>query len=72
MLAAQRQELILERLRRDGSVRVTDLVTSLAVSDMTIRRDLDALEGRGALRKVHGGAVASEGPRTEEPGFQAK
>lgn len=72
MLAAQRQELILDRLRQDGSVRVTDLVASLAVSDMTIRRDLDTLEGRGALRKVHGGAVAPEGPRTEEPGFQAK
>ncbi|MBR8743645.1 DeoR/GlpR family DNA-binding transcription regulator [Nocardiopsis sp. MG754419] len=72
MLAAQRQELILDRLRRDGSVRVTDLVEALAVSDMTVRRDLDVLEGRGALRKVHGGAVAPEGARTEEPGFQAK
>ena len=72
MLAAQRQELILERLRLDGSVRVTDLVEALAVSDMTIRRDLDTLEGRDALRKVHGGAIAPEGPRTEEPGFEAK
>lgn len=72
MLAAQRQEQILERLRNEGSVRVTDLVGDLSVSDMTVRRDLDALEVRGALRKVHGGAVAPEGPRTEEPGFAAK
>lgn len=72
MLAAQRRELILQRIRRDKSVRVTDLVETLAVSDMTIRRDLDVLEGRGALRKVHGGAIAPEGPRTEEPGFEAK
>lgn len=72
MLAAQRQGRILERLRRDGSVRVTDLVEELAVSDMTVRRDLDALAGRGDLRKVHGGAVAPEGARTEEPGFAAK
>ncbi|MEU0493081.1 DeoR/GlpR family DNA-binding transcription regulator [Nocardiopsis sp. NPDC006139] len=70
MLAAQRQELILERIRSTGAVRVADLVESLAVSDMTVRRDLDALEARGALRKVHGGAVARA--RTEEPGFAAK
>ncbi|MBB6120835.1 DeoR/GlpR family DNA-binding transcription regulator [Nocardiopsis algeriensis] len=70
MLAAQRQERILEQLRRTGGVRVADLVESLAVSDMTVRRDLDALESRGALRKVHGGAVATA--RTEEPGFEAK
>lgn len=72
MLAAQRQEVILERIRRDGGVRVTDLVESLSVSDMTVRRDLDALENRGTLRKVHGGAVAAEAARTAEPGFEAK
>ncbi|RKS08896.1 DeoR family transcriptional regulator [Nocardiopsis sp. Huas11] len=72
MLAAQRQERILDQVRRAGAVRVADLVESLAVSDMTIRRDLDALEERGALRKVHGGAVSAQGPRTEEPGFEAK
>ncbi|WP_184583412.1 DeoR/GlpR family DNA-binding transcription regulator [Lipingzhangella halophila] len=72
MLAAQRQELILERVQRSGGVRVTDLVESFAVSDMTIRRDLDALESRGAIRKVHGGAVAPSGASTEEPGFEIK
>lgn len=72
MLAAQRQEVILERIRRDGGVRVTDLVESLLVSDMTVRRDLDALESRGTVRKVHGGAVAVEAARTAEPGFEAK
>jgi DeoR/GlpR family transcriptional regulator of sugar metabolism len=72
LLAAQRQEHILDQVRRTGAVRVADLVESLQVSDMTVRRDLDALEGRGAVRKVHGGAVTVQGPRTEEPGFEAK
>lgn len=72
MLAAQRQELILEQVRRDGGVRVTELVEAFTVSDMTIRRDLDALEHRGELLKVHGGAVSPAGARTEEPGFEAK
>jgi DeoR/GlpR family transcriptional regulator of sugar metabolism len=72
MLAAQRQALILDGVERYGGVRVTDLVDQLGVSDMTIRRDLDALEGRGLLRKVHGGALAPFGHSTEEPGFEAK
>ncbi|MFD0773472.1 DeoR/GlpR family DNA-binding transcription regulator [Streptomonospora algeriensis] len=71
MLAAQRQALILEQVRRSGGVRVTELVESLDVSDMTVRRDLDALEARGLLRKVHGGAVAPHRHSTEEPGFEA-
>ncbi|TQN28410.1 DeoR family transcriptional regulator [Haloactinospora alba] len=72
MLAAQRQELIVEKVQQSGGVRVTDLVEDFAVSDMTIRRDLDVLESRGAIRKVHGGAVTPQGASTEEPGFEAK
>ncbi|MDT0303708.1 DeoR/GlpR family DNA-binding transcription regulator [Streptomonospora wellingtoniae] len=71
MLAAQRQALILEQVRRSGGVRVTELVESLDVSDMTVRRDLDVLEARGLLRKVHGGALAPHRHSTEEPGFEA-
>ncbi|GAB3493205.1 DeoR/GlpR family DNA-binding transcription regulator [Nocardiopsis coralliicola] len=72
MLAAQRREHIRELIRRNGAVRVNDLVAALEVSDMTVRRDLDALEGRGELRKVHGGAVAPSGGSTEEPAYEAK
>ncbi|WP_052810250.1 DeoR/GlpR family DNA-binding transcription regulator [Streptomonospora alba] len=71
MLAAQRQALILDQVRSSGGVRVTELVESLDVSDMTVRRDLDVLEARGLLRKVHGGAVAPHRHSTEEPGFEA-
>jgi DeoR/GlpR family transcriptional regulator of sugar metabolism len=42
------------------------------VSDMTIRRDLDALAASGLVDKVHGGATARGGPSTHEPGFEAK
>ncbi|NUU20146.1 MAG: DeoR/GlpR transcriptional regulator [Streptomycetaceae bacterium] len=72
MLAGQRRALIMESVRRDGGVRVADLVVRLGVSDMTIRRDLDALAADGALAKVHGGAVALNGPAAEEPWFEAK
>ena len=72
MLAAQRQTAILERVRKDGAVRVRALVREFGVSDMTIRRDLEALSHRGLLAKVHGGATSSDAPATDEPGSAAK
>lgn len=73
MLAQQRQELILDEIRRSGSVRVSELTARLGVSDMTVRRDLDRLEADGALQKVHGGAIVDARQRVaEEPSFAAK
>ena len=72
MLARQRQALILERVREDGGVRVADLVRELGVSDMTIRRDLEILDDRGLLEKVHGGATALSEGSLAEPTFITK
>jgi DeoR/GlpR family transcriptional regulator of sugar metabolism len=72
MLARQRQAKILERVREEGAVRVADLVRELGVSDMTVRRDLETLDDRGLLEKVHGGATAVEGSALFEPTFVAK
>lgn len=72
MLARQRQKIILEEIRRTGAVKVSDLVEELEVSDMTVRRDLDVLAGRGLVDKVYGGATAVTGRSTDEPGFEAK
>ncbi len=72
MLARQRQAYILERVREDGGVRVSDLVRELSVSDMTIRRDLELLHEQGLIEKVHGGATAVPGSAIFEPGFAAK
>lgn len=72
MLARQRQAFILDRVRDEGAVRVADLVRELGVSDMTVRRDLEVLEERGLLEKVHGGATSVAGTALFEPGFTAK
>ena len=72
MLARQRQAFILDRVREDGAVRVADLVRELGVSDMTVRRDLEILDERGLLEKVHGGATSIAGSAMFEPGFAAK
>lgn len=71
-LAAQRQRAIVERVQAHGGVRMRELVQELGVSDMTIRRDLEALAQQGLVRKVHGGAAAVRLQATYEPGFEAK
>jgi DeoR/GlpR family transcriptional regulator of sugar metabolism len=72
VLAGQRQQLILEEVRRSGAVRVSELTERLAVSDMTVRRDLDVLAAAGLVAKVHGGATVPQRLSTDEPGFEAK
>lgn len=71
-LASQRQNYILGRVREEGAVRVADLVESLGVSDMTIRRDLGNLHRRGLVEKTHGGASDLPASALYEPGFRAK
>jgi DeoR family transcriptional regulator of aga operon len=51
---------ILERLREVGSASVEDLCVGLGVSVHTIRRDLEDLDERCLLRRVHGGAAQLE------------
>jgi DeoR/GlpR family transcriptional regulator of sugar metabolism len=72
LLARQRHAYILERVTADGGVRVADLARDLGVSDMTVRRDLELLDERGLLEKVHGGATAAAGSALFEPGFATK
>jgi DeoR family transcriptional regulator, fructose operon transcriptional repressor len=65
--ATERQELIERMLLETGRVSVLDLATQFDVTTETVRRDLDALERTGALRRVHGGAVALDRASTVEP-----
>jgi len=64
-LPAERHGRILELLRERRAVRVSTLSERLAVSEVTIRRDLEALERRGLLERTHGGAVLSHRLRSE-------
>lgn len=56
-LGETRREAILEVLRRDGAVRVSQLMESTGVTLVTIRRDIVRLEEEEIVRRVHGGAV---------------
>jgi len=64
----KRQADILNLMEINGFASVTLLADSLGVSDMTIRRDLDYLEEKKKVRRVHGGAVPVEN-NSKEPAF---
>ncbi len=57
MYATERHDAIAAALQSAGRVSVADLAEHFDVTTETVRRDLDALESAGRLRRVHGGAV---------------
>jgi len=67
MMPAHRQNLILERLERQSTVRVADLSREFGVTTETIRRDLEHLSGNGLVSRTHGGAVATEALHHDRP-----
>jgi DeoR/GlpR family transcriptional regulator of sugar metabolism len=68
MLKEERQQAIIDLLRRDGKVLAADLITRLKVSEDTIRRDLNDLAEAGILQRVHGGAL----PRSPSLPFEQR
>jgi len=71
MSAVGRQREIVEMVMTKGEIKIQDISERFGVSDMTARRDLNELDRRGLLRRVHGGAVANLG-RSYEPSFQTR
>lgn len=54
----EREQAVLAQLTSTGHVAVAELAVRFAVSTVTVRKDLDALERRSLLRRVRGGAVS--------------
>ncbi|MFO7647090.1 MULTISPECIES: DeoR/GlpR family transcriptional regulator [Halomonas] len=52
----QRQEAIVDLVRRQGYASIEQLTEHFTVTPQTIRRDLNALAEEGRIRRVHGGA----------------
>lgn len=63
MITEARRKKIQELIEREGIVNLQQLVDRFNVSIYTIRRDLNALEEQGLLKKTHGGAVKVEKTR---------
>lgn len=67
MFAAGRLEKIKEILKEYKKVEVTTLVSILAVSEATVRRDLEKLEKENFLKRTYGGAILVEEKPPEPP-----
>lgn len=58
MLAEQRRQQIVQQLQKCGQARTHQLADDFGVSEVTIRSDLEILDGRKQLIRTHGGAIA--------------
>ncbi|WP_421110412.1 DeoR/GlpR family DNA-binding transcription regulator [Streptomyces sp. NEAU-S77] len=63
--------MILEMVRANGAVSLRELARVVQTSEVTVRRDVRALEAEGLLDRRHGGAVLPGG-FTRESGFPQK
>jgi DeoR family transcriptional regulator of aga operon len=57
LLNEERRREILDALHRDGRVLVKDLARRFQISQITIRKDLEFLDGQGVIQRTHGGAL---------------
>lgn len=58
MLSIQeRHQHILDKLKKEGSIKVLDLCAELNVSSVTIRKDLQMLEDMNLVYRTHGGGT---------------
>lgn len=71
MFAAQRRELLMTRLHRDGRLVTKQVAAELGIAEDSVRRDLRDLAAAGLCQRVYGGAlpvspaVADYGTRQE-------
>lgn len=70
MLADQRRQQLLEMVRVRGFAPLPELARALSVSEATIRRDVDLLEGQGTASRIHGGVLYT-GTSPKLPHFDA-
>lgn len=57
MIKEERHERILNLIQNQHFIKVSDIQKELQVADMTVRRDLQELEDKKKLKRVHGGAT---------------
>jgi DeoR/GlpR family transcriptional regulator of sugar metabolism len=57
MLKEERLDFIINRLKSNPSVKLSQLSEALEVSEDTVRRDIEGLAKSGLLTKVRGGAI---------------
>ncbi|WP_237752468.1 DeoR/GlpR family DNA-binding transcription regulator [Mycolicibacterium aromaticivorans] len=71
MSAKTRRAQIEQRVLDEGEIEYASLAQEYGVSEMTIRRDVDALEASGLVRRITGGAIKAY-QKAEEPSFESR
>jgi len=71
MIPATRQKQILNIIRKEGTVQVSQLSKKFDVSELTVRRDLDELSKEGLIERKFGGAILVKN-ETKETKFSQK
>ncbi|WP_307787035.1 DeoR/GlpR family DNA-binding transcription regulator [Mycolicibacterium mengxianglii] len=66
-----RRDRIEQLVRTAREIGYAELAAEFEVSEMTIRRDVEALEALGVLRRVMGGVIAVQG-KDNEPSFATR
>jgi len=72
MLIEERRQYIVGLAQKHGRVLVEELSESLGISRITIRKDLDHLQGQGLLLRTHGGALLPGNGALSDPSLQEK
>jgi len=68
--AETRREIILQLLQEQNKIKVSQLAHMFAISTETARRDLEALEQEGIVKRVYGGAILQGYTKEELPFWQ--
>ncbi|MFV0253226.1 MAG: DeoR/GlpR family DNA-binding transcription regulator [Beutenbergiaceae bacterium] len=68
----RRRTAIESLMRRSDEVDISSLATQFDVSEMTIRRDLEALEADGLVRRLVGGRAVMVDAKHREPALEAR
>ena len=69
MLGIERRQLIMDKIQQEKKVYVSELSQLFSVTEETVRRDLEKLEGENFLRRSYGGAVLNEQKASEDLSF---
>ncbi len=72
LLSEERRREILSVLHRDGRVLVKELARKFRTSQITIRKDLEYLEGLGSVQRTHGGALSAQAGALLDPSLREK
>jgi DeoR family transcriptional regulator, aga operon transcriptional repressor len=72
MLIEERRQHILSLIQKNGRVLVDELSSTLDLSKITIRKDLDYLQSKDLIVRTHGGALPAHAGTLSDPTIQEK